>query len=109
MKRDDVLDFFTQLDRLPKGDRTALKREAGTMLHEAGGRAIQAFYKCMLPTIPERYDDRFFAVACLHCLWSEDTQNRLPMEQIFYQLGKDTQISASTEHRLVGILDLTWG
>ena len=43
MKRDDVLDFFTQLDRLPKGDRTALKREAGTMLHEAGGRAIQAF------------------------------------------------------------------
>ena len=31
------------------------------------------------------------------------------MEQIFYQLGKDTQISASTEHRLVGILDLTWG
>ena len=87
MKRDDVLDFFTQLDRLPKGDRTALKREAGTMLHEADGRAIQAFYKCMLPTIPERYDDRFFAVACLHCLWSEDTQNRLPMEQIFYQLG----------------------
>ena len=74
MKRDDVLDFFTQLDRLPKGDRTALKREAGTMLHEAGGRAIQAFYKCMLPTIPERYDDRFFAVACLHCLWSEDTK-----------------------------------
>ena len=72
MKRDDVLDFFTQLDRLPKGDRTALKREAGTMLHEADGRAIQAFYKCMLPTIPERYDDRFFAVACLHCLWSED-------------------------------------
>ena len=54
MKRDDVLDFFTQLDRLPKGDRTALKREAGTMLHEADGRAIQAFYKCMLPTIPER-------------------------------------------------------
>lgn len=51
MKRDDVLDFFTQLDRLPKGDRTALKREAGTMLHEANGRAIQAFYKCMLPTI----------------------------------------------------------
>lgn len=109
MKRDDVLDFFTQLDRLPKGDRTALKREAGTMLHEADGRAIQAFYKCMLPTTPERYDDRFFAAACLHCLWSEDTQNRLPMEQIFYQLGKDTQISASTEHRLVGILDLTWG
>lgn len=54
MKRDDVLDFFTQLDRLPKGDRTALKREAGMMLHEADGRAIQAFYKCMLPTIPER-------------------------------------------------------
>ena len=68
MKRDDVLDFFTQLDRLPKGDRTALKREAGTMLHEADGRAIQAFYKCMLPTIPERYDDRFLLwLVCIVC------------------------------------------
>ena len=26
MKRDDVLDFFTQLDRLPKGDRTTGSR-----------------------------------------------------------------------------------
>ena len=32
MKQEDLGVFFERLDKLPKGDRTALKREAGTML-----------------------------------------------------------------------------
>ena len=42
MKTEAIRDFFSRLDHLPKGDRTALKREAGTMLLQADGRATRA-------------------------------------------------------------------
>lgn len=109
MRKEAIADFFEQLDRLPKGKRTALKREAGTMLHQAGNQAIMAFYQCLPYDAEKDKQDRYFAAACLHCLWSEDTKNRQPLEQIFYQLGRDAQVSDSTAHRLERILDLSWG
>lgn len=36
--------FFTKLDSLPRGDRAALKRAAGSMLSEADGKAMSAFF-----------------------------------------------------------------
>ncbi|MDY3992027.1 MAG: type I-E CRISPR-associated protein Cse2/CasB [Evtepia sp.] len=108
MKTEAIRDFFSRLDHLPKGDRTALKREAGTMLFQADGRAIRAFYQCLPVGTASWQEERFFAAACLHCLWGDETGNRLPLEQIFYRLGRDAQVSDSTAHRLEGILDLSW-
>lgn len=108
MLKEEGHDFFLQLDRLPKGARTALKREAGIMLPQADSKAIQAFYQCLPFGTPQWQEERFFAAACLHCLWEADMKNRQPLEKIFYQLGRDAQVSDSTAHRLEGILDLTW-
>ena len=108
MRKDELVAFFEQLDCLPTGERIALKREAGTMRPQAQSRALFAFYKCLPADVNQRLDDRFFAAACLHCLWSENVTERLPLEKIVYRLNKDKQISKSMTHRLEGILDLKW-
>lgn len=99
-------EFFERLDRLTKGERTALKRNAGVMLDEADGKAIRAFYSC-LPAAVRRGEARYFAAACFHCLWDADAE-RIALEQAFFQLGKDEELSGSLEHRLVTMLDFPW-
>ena len=42
MNDEAIKAFFDRLDGLSTGDRAALRREAGTMLKDAGGQAIRA-------------------------------------------------------------------
>lgn len=100
--------FFQKLDALPKGERVSLKRAVGTMLNQADGHAMRAFYRCLPCPVPPWQEERAFAAACLHCLWDADEKCRQPMEQIFYQLGRDKDVSESTGHRLETLLDLQW-
>ncbi len=99
--------FFEALDTLSAGERTALRRSAGTMLAEADGRALAAFYRC-LPYTVEAAQDRWYAAACFHCLWDPDCQPRLPAEEAFRKLIKSADSSESLEHRLAALLDLSW-
>ena len=108
MSQMDWSSFFQRLDALPKGARVSLKREAGTMMHQADGQAIRVFYQCLPYSVPAWQEDRAFAAACLHCLWDADEKNRQPMEQIFYQLGQHQDVSESTGHRLAALLDIPW-
>ena len=101
-------EFFQRLDALSKGDRTSLKREAGVMLCQANGHAMRVFYQCLPNIVPRWQEDRAFAAACLHCLWTADEGARQPMVQIFYRLGQDKEISESVGHRLETLLDLQW-
>ena len=100
--------FFQQLDTLPRGERVSLRREAGTMLSQAGGKAMRVFYQCLPFSSPQWQEERAFAAACLHCLWDTEESHRQPLEQIFYQLGRDKEMSESTGHRLEVLLDLQW-
>lgn len=108
MKRVGWSVFFQKIDTLPKGERVSLKREAGTMLNQANGHAVRVFYQCLPYDIPQWQEDRAFAAACLHCLWDGDENRRQPMEQVFYQLGRDQDVSESVGHRLEVLLDLSW-
>lgn len=108
MKQVDWSAFFQRIDELPNGERVSLKREAGTMLHQADGHAMRVFYQCLPYSVPQWQEERAFAAACLHCLWDRDENRRQPMEQIFYQLGRDQDVSESVGHRLAVLLDLPW-
>ena len=100
--------FFARLDVLLKGDRAALKREAGIMPEQADGRAVRVFYQCLPAESLPWQEGRMFAAACIHCLWEPEVWDRRPLEEIFFRLGQDRTISKSMEHRLETLLDLAW-
>lgn len=104
----DNQELFDRLDRLHKGDRAALRREAGIMLSQADGKSVRVFYQCLPGGVPAWQEDRWFAAACFHCLWEPEEKNRQPLEKIFYQMGKDEQLSGSLSHRLESLLDQSW-
>lgn len=108
MKQVDWSMFFQRLDALSNGERVSLKREAGTMLNQADGHAMRVFYQCLPYSVPQWQEERTFAAACLHCLWDRNENRRQPLEQIFYQLGRDQDVSESVGHRLAVLLDLPW-
>ena len=95
--------FMTKLDNLSKGERTALKRECGTMLQRADGAAISAFYRCLPAGTSEKQESRSFAVACIHCLWEEGTG--VPIEKLFSFLRME---SDTAEKRLAAVTDMPW-
>ena len=107
MNTELITSYLQRVDHLSNGDRTALKREAGTMLPQADGRTVRAFYQCLPSQVKPWQEDRYFAAGCLHCLWETDAA-RQPMEQIFFQLGRDSELSESMAHRLESLLDLSW-
>ena len=100
--------FFEKLDKLPSGDRAAIKREAGTMLEQAGGRAMKVFYQCLPFSVPQWQEGCWFAAACLHCMSAPDVVGRISMEQALYMLAHDDATSESIKCRLEGLLDLKW-
>ena len=108
MKQEGFAAFFEWLDNLPRGDRTALRREAGTLLEQADAQAVRIFYQCLPADVPPWQEGRAFAAACIHCLWEPGARDRQPLEQIFFRLGQDQTISESMGHRLETLLDLPW-
>lgn len=100
--------FLKRVDNLSAGDRVALKRSAGTMISEAPGKAMTAFYRCAPLTIPQWQEDRWFAIACVKCLWDPIEGNSKPIEAIIAELINNSELSASMEHRVEALLDTAW-
>lgn len=100
--------FFDRLNRLNNGERAALRREAGTMLQEADGAALTAFYRCLPPSVEKRQEEKWFAVACLRCLWDAGEAEGTPLEQVVAALIKSGDLSDSTAHRVEILLDTKW-
>ena len=100
--------FFDRLNRLNKGERAALRREAGNMLQEADGAALTVFYRCLPPTADRWQEEKYFAVACLRCLWDADEAEGSPLEQIIADLLRSGELSDSTAHRIETLLDTKW-
>ena len=99
-------DFFDGLDRFGKGERAALRRAAGVMLQAADGGAISAFYRCLPPAVDRWQEPRWFAVACLSCLWDVGSGEGTPLEQIISD--RMNELSDSTAHRVEILLDTRW-
>lgn len=100
--------FLLHLKALGSGDRAALKRAAGMMLAEADGRAISAFYRCLPYGIPQWQEDRWFAVACLRCLWDTEAEGGEAFEAIIGRMIRGEELSDSTLHRAEVLLDTAW-
>lgn len=102
------LSFLNRLKLLGNGDRAALKRAAGTMFAEADGKAVAAFYRCLPFGTPRWQEDRWFAAACLRCLWDADIQGGQPFEKIVGRMLWEEKLSESTGHRVEVLLDTAW-
>ncbi len=100
--------FLKRVDALSAGNRAALKRAAGVMLSEADGKAIAAFYRCVTPAIPQWQEDRWFAAACIKCLWDPAEGAGEPVENVLAKLIRGSELSESWEHRIEGLLDTAW-
>ena len=100
--------FFDRLNHLGTGERAALRREAGIMLHDADGTAMTVFYRCLPPTVDSWQESKWFAVACLSCLWDAGETDGTPLEQIIADLLRSDDLSDSTAHRVEILLDTRW-
>ena len=101
-------DFCQRVDSLDKGSRVALKRSAGIMLSQADGKAIGAFYRCVLPTVPQKQEEKWFAVACMKCLWDPQETPGQPVEQVIAHLMRDERLTKSMQRRVEALLDTPW-
>lgn len=100
--------FFARLKNLSRGEKAALKRAAGTMIADADAKTLSAFYQCLPRGVPRYQEDRWFAVACLRCLWDADSANGEPFEVVFGRMRAAGDITDSTAHRAEGLLDTAW-
>ncbi len=100
--------FFDRLNRLGTGERAALRREAGIMLQDADGTALTVFYRCLPPAVDSWQESKWFAVACLCCLWDAAETEGTPLEQVIADLIRSGVLSDSTAHRVEILLDTKW-
>ncbi len=100
--------FFDRLDKLSTGERAALRRSAGTMLGEADGPVLAAFYRCLPSIVGERDSAKWYAVACLRCISDPGTEKGKPLEICLADMIKNGDISASMQKRIEYLLDTRW-
>lgn len=100
--------FFDRLKQLGTGERAALRREVGVSIKEADSSALTAFYRCLPSAVDARQEGKWFAVACLRCLWDADAPEGAPLEQIISSLIRSGDLSDSTAHRVEILLDTKW-
>ena len=105
---DGKKELFQRLNELNTGDRAALRREAGVMLRQADGPAVTAFYSCLPATVQTWQEERWFAIACLRCLWDASEESGRPFEQVVADLIRSGELSDSTKHRVELLLDTEW-
>lgn len=105
---DNQQQFFSRLNNLGNGERAALRREAGIRLQDADSAALTAFYRCLPFAVDTYQEGKWFAVACLRCLWEAGEAEGQPLEQIVAALIQSGELSASAAHRVEILLDTSW-
>ena len=96
------------LKDLSAGERATLKRCAGKCLREADAGALQAFYKACGGQVPVWAQERYFAAACLACLWKEEERRAdKPLAQCLQILNRNRD-TEGMDHRFRALLDTPW-
>ncbi len=110
MKKEEIEEFFGRLNKLGPGERTALKRAIGTMIQNADGGAITAYYRCVPQNwqISRQNEEKCFGIACLSCMWDPGDETGKPLEEIISSLIRGEILSASTSHRVQILMDTRW-
>ena len=100
--------FLKRIASLQSGDRATLRRAAGVMLRNADSKAVSVFYRVLPKEVPKHQEDRWFAVACLRCLWDKKMEGGEPLERLIARMIESGDLSASTPHRFELLLDTDW-
>ena len=97
-----------ELERLSTGERTALKRAAGTLALNAA--ALRAFYKADVCR-QQSWESQRYAAMCMACLWGEqDTVPTLKMEECLKRMcWVDGEWQESLARRVDALLETRWG
>ena len=97
-----------QLDRLSKGEHTALKRAAGTL--KLNAPALRAFYKADLCR-EQAWESKRYAAMCMACLWdAQDQTSVVSMEECLKSLcWVDGELQAGVVRRVDAMLETRWG
>lgn len=96
------------LERLNTGERTALKRAAGSLAFNVAAR--RAFYKADVSR-EESWEDMRYAAMCMACLWSQQDQTPvLKMEECLKRMCWEKRaLNDAMAHRVDNLLETAWG
>ena len=97
------------LSRLSAGERSALKRSAGTMMDSAGMLAVEAFYRAQTTSCSLYAEKAWFAALCMQCLWREDDHPQVkPLQELLREVYQDLDATESMRRNCVSFLELPW-
>ena len=97
------------VSRLSAGERSALKRNAGVMMNDAGMQAIEAFYRALTMGCGTYAEKAWFAALCLQCLWREEDHPQVkPFPEMLRAVYQNPEATDSTRKRCTNYLDLAW-
>ena len=103
-----MADYKWDLSRLSAGERSALKRSAGVMLHVAGAAAAEAFYRAM-PGVKRFEEDACFAAMCMQCLWRDGEKPRIKLlPEMLRGIYQNPDATESSRRKCTAFLDLSW-
>ena len=94
------------LSKLNTGDRSVLKRNAGTIMRDQV-RAIEAFYRGLI-VYPRKSEAQWFACMCMDSLWKVSTTEVKPFEKMLSELYNNKSTSPSMKKRIISLLDVPW-
>ena len=97
------------ISRLSAGERSALKRNAGTMMHAASMQSIEGYYRALLARCGSYTESIWFAAMCMQCLWKEEEHPVIkPFPEILRLFYQDPEATDSTRKRCTGFMDINW-
>lgn len=108
MTNEPLMDeFFKSIENLEPRLIVCLKRNLGKTLAEADAQAVAAFYSC-LPDEVKAMQNRWFAAACIHCLWAPDITDRVSVPQAILRERKLSNLSDSYMRKVCALMDTPW-
>lgn len=106
-RQDRINTYIEALNDLDTGERVTLKRAVGTRLAEAGP-ALEAFYSHLPYSVEPWEEGRWFAAACLACLWEPGDGAAVPLPTILKRLHREGAWNGYLKNRTAQLLDTRW-
>lgn len=106
-KKRVIQEYIRHLDTLDPGERVALKRAVGSRLQNAG-QAFQAFYRFLPNSVQPWEEGRWFAAACLACLWGPEDGPATPLPAVLQKLHNSDDWNGYLKRRTAQLLDIRW-
>ena len=103
-------DHKWDLSRLSAGEKSALKRNAGTMMNAAGADAIESFYHALTAKVKQYEENTWFAALCMQCLWREEDHPQIrSLPEMLRAIYQNPDSTESSRKKCTGFLDVSWG